>query len=589
MSWSVPLAPLVDGRPHRGPPVEVSGLKGTYGWLTNQTALTPPVTLDWLPNDRVLEGFADWAPSSLANTTTQPPLHYNPAEDPIHISNLHHDVLDPLRQALRSGDVKIKHIIFLKLESTRADVFPLRDDGYIWERILESYGGEIPDQAKERLSKLGRTAERLTGFPSALSKKGDQPKPYGGISARNAYTSGTYTLKSLVGSLCGVTPLVADFNREYKQHIYQPCMAHVLGALNTQTNDTVTDDFTTWPWHSKWMQSVTETYDHQDDLTPKMGYHDIIDKETLNLTGTEEVNYYGYADTVLADHVRAAIDDAERNHRRLFLTHLTGITHHPWGMPGGKYEDLLGPNWNNDNMNRYLNTIGYADGWLGQIIEILQEKGVADETLLVMAGDHGLSLPYDNGITPYDNPRVGNFHVPLLLAHPKLPPVPIESPVINSQIVPTIIDLLIESASLGDDARHAATDLRALYEGQSMIRPLTPEEKGKQDWQFSVMNTGGSWLSVRSADQPYRLVIPLINDVEWRFSNLEVNPHEVMPVIKNFDVNQLAMEVERIHGPFALRWVGEAAHVAQWWVAENWRRYRFDPDQPDEPHAKRAL
>lgn len=184
-------------------------------------------------------------------------------------------------------------------------------------------------------------------------------------------------------------------------------------------------------------------------------------------------------------------------------------------------------------------------------------------------------------MTPYDNPRVGNFHIPIVLAHPNLPPVEIESPVVATQIVPTILDLLIESSSLGDGARHAARDILPLYEGQSMIRSLKQEEKGKQDWQFSVMNTGGSWLAVRSASEPYRLVIPLIDDIEWRFSNLEVNPHELLPPIKDFDVNHLAMEVERIHGPFALKWVGEAAHVAQWWVAENWRRYRFDPEHPD--------
>lgn len=194
----------------------------------------------------------------------------------------------------------------------------------------------------------------------------------------------------------------------------------------------------------------------------------------------------------------------------------------------------------------------------------------------------GLSLPFDNGVTPYDNPRVGNFHIPIVLAHPKLPPVEIEGPVITSQLLPTILDLLIESSSLGDNARHAAQDVRSLYEGQSMIRPLIPQEKEKDDWQFSVMNTGGSWLAVRSATQPYRLVIPLIDDVEWRFTNLEVNPHELMPPIKDFDVNHLAMEVERVHGPFALKWVGEAAHVAQWWVAENWRRYEYDPDNTEK-------
>ena len=144
------------------------------------------------------------------------------------------------------------------------------------------------------------------------------------------------------------------------------------------------------------MQSVTETYDNQHKLTPIMGYDDIIDKEFLdgprsksNLSKSDEVNYYGYADTVLADYLREAIDDAERDHRRLFLTHLTGTTHHPWGVPGGKYEELIGSSWsgNEENMNHYLNTIGFADRWLAQIIEILQEKGIANETLLVMAGD----------------------------------------------------------------------------------------------------------------------------------------------------------------------------------------------------------
>lgn len=397
LSWSIPLAPFVDGRHHRGPPVEVSGLKGDYGWLTNQTALSPPPAFDWLPPTVTLPGFEDWSWHANKNTT-RPQLHYNATQDPLHISNLHEDILKPLREPLANGDINIKHIIFLKLESTRADVFPLREEGYVWQRIQESYKHSVPDDVQERLLKMTHTAERLTGFPSALSKKkGNTPKPYGGLSARNGYTAGTYTLKSVIGSVCGVSPLVADFNQEYKQHIYQPCLAHVLSALNPLSNTTVantTDDYTTWPWRNMWMQSVTQSYDNQDALTPLLGYDDIVDKEKLdrpdakhNDTKTEEVNYYGYPDTVLRQYVREAIDDAEENHRRLFLTHLTGITHHPWGMPNGKYEELLGQGWHNDNMNHYLNTIGFADGWLSDILDILEEKGVANETLLVMAGD----------------------------------------------------------------------------------------------------------------------------------------------------------------------------------------------------------
>lgn len=402
LSWSIPLAPLVDGRHHRGPPVEVSGLKGDYGWLTNQTALSTPPVLDWLPKNGVLPGFEDWAPAKRLNLTT-PQVHYNASQDPIRISNRNEEILQPIQEALEDGSVKIKHIVFLKLESTRADVFPLREDGYVWQRIQDSFGGnKMPKEVKERLAKLTRTAERLTGFPGALTKKGDRPESYGGLSASNAYTSGTYTLKSLVGSLCGASPLVADFNREFTHHIYQPCLAQVLAALDTQTDTSAANhtdnngDFTSWPWHPMWMQSVTETYDNQRNLTPIMGYHDIIDKEWLDNPDHEgrhpdsgEVNYYGYPDTVLRDHVREAIDNAEARHNRLFLTHLTGVTHHPWGMPDGKYEELMGQSWygNNENMNRYLNTIGFADNWINDILEILEEKGVANETLLVMAGD----------------------------------------------------------------------------------------------------------------------------------------------------------------------------------------------------------
>lgn len=102
---------------------------------------------------------------------------------------------------------------------------------------------------------------------------------------------------------------------------------------------------------------------------------------------------------------------------------------------------------------------------------------------------------------------------------------------ISLQIVPTIIDLLIESNSLSANGTNAAKDIRGLYEGQSLIRPLYQEANGMQDWQFSVMNTGGSWLAVRSANRPaWRIVIPLIDDVEWRFTDVERDPQEEHPI-----------------------------------------------------------
>ncbi|KAL4768212.1 hypothetical protein BDW60DRAFT_219933 [Aspergillus nidulans var. acristatus] len=641
LSSALPMTPFAGM--HRPTLGEQAGNIPDYAWLEGKTSLGKPPNWDWMPEE-TLPGFRDWHNNR---------EHYTPSQDPLHLSNLQAPVLDELKDVLASGEVNIKHVILLKLESTRGDVFPLRNGSFIWDKIVDSFDGdEMPESAVRTVANLTRTAEYLTGFDSGFDQYRDgERKSYGGISASNAFTTGTYTIKSVAGTVCGISPLVADFNREYKYHLYNPCMPHVVNALSHQADINNGSDYRTWPWESIWMQSVTDTYDHQDLLTPRLGFRDIYTKERIENPGakhypvkSKEVNYYGYPDTELKEYIRDAFDDAETNKKRLFLAHLTGTTHHPWGMPDDKYENIMGPSFKgkNNDMNKYLNTIGFADRWIAQILDILEEKGVRNETLLVMAGDHGLSLPNDGGITPYSNPHIGSFHVPIVLAHPNLPSIEVKDPVISLQIVPTIIDLLIESSSLGPNSTRAARDIRGLYEGQSLIRPLFQEANGMQDWQFSVMNTGGSWLAVRSAARPqWRIVVPLIDDVEWRFTDIEKDPQEKKPLtsFSFFDLMDtlwreyrddksnnpdghdeelverdgheffkhppppppppghhphhppppgggpppppITITPSRPHPedapwePEVVRWARDAAHMAEWWIADNHRRYGY--------------
>ncbi|KAJ5097983.1 hypothetical protein N7532_004984 [Penicillium argentinense] len=565
--------------------VDVPDLPGDWSWLFNHTALAATPKLDWLP-DKKLPGFRDWRKSQKDKEY----LHYDPAHDPLKISNLDKEVLEPLRDALKGGKVNIKHVFLLKLESTRADVFPLRKESYLGELIQKSYGGEIPDEIEERLANLTRNAARYTNTPSGFNGEEDV-KPYGGMYMRNAYTGDTFTLKSILASVCGIAPLVVDFNREYLHHIYEPCMPQVFNALNHLSNHThdgaKSDDFTTWPWHSTFMQSITDNYDNQDLLIPALGFKDKVtdkkiteDYKAKNGTAPEKYNFWGYPEHELREYFLNALKHAEKKHERVFLTHLTGQTHHPWDMPAGdEYEEYIHSSMFNHNgkVNRYLNTLGVADKWLGEVAEVLEEAGVADETLVVMVGDHGISLIEDGGVTPYDNPHVSNFHVPLVFSHPKLPPINIDSRVTSMQILPTIFDLLVESGSLDKEQTKAIQDLLPLYEGQSMIRETVPAKDGKRDWQFTVMNTGATWLALRSADKPYRLVIPLVPDVEWRFSNVDIDPHE-LDTQQSFNLLPLIDQVARAHDEEAVDWVKEAAQVTKWWVSENWRRYEYEPE-----------
>jgi arylsulfatase A-like enzyme len=210
-------------------------------------------------------------------------------------------------------------------------------------------------------------------------------------------------------------------------------------------------------------------------------------------------------------------------------------------------------------------------------LDLLDEQGVANETLIVFVGDHGISMPENGAVSPYYNPSIGIDHVPLVLSHPLLPAFDIHDAVHSSQILPTILDLLLETGSLNNASRQAASDLVRNYEGQSLIRPLLTknETTGQGNWQFVVVNPGRAVVTARDARYPERhLAIPLIDNVEWRLSNVDEDPMEYDSV-QSFDFTSFTDVVSRRFGNDVAQWVEEGAFVARWWAEENHKRWQY--------------
>ncbi|KAL7941878.1 alkaline-phosphatase-like protein [Trichoderma barbatum] len=513
--------------------------------------------------------------------------HYQASEDPLKLSNLDHDLLLPLHGNL--DGVPIRHVLLIKLESTRKDVFPMKKDSYIWNRLVQSFkNATLPLNAQERLSSLTPTAKYLTGdFNDGFGQETGTLR--GGISANNAFTTSTYTLKSLVGTHCGISPLAADFNVDTDHHIYQPCLPHIFEVLNQldhSGDETSNESFTSFRWKTAFMQSVTMRYDKQDRLMPKIGFTDPLgwwelkdEAAKLGPVNLTDVNYYGMPEVAIEDYLRDIFASAKKNNERVFLSHLTSSTHHDFGIPEDeKYVPLAG-DADHDDLSHYLNAVGYVDRWLNRILQILDEENVADETLLVCVGDHGLSIAERGTITPYSNPHVANYHVPLILSHPKLPHISIDDPVSSIQILPTILDLLLETKSLSTSEAQAVNDMVRNYEGQSLLRPLQKfsEETGQGGWQFTVMNPGGSTIAVRDARQPnWRLIVPVFGNYEWRFTDIKTDPHEQAPLL-SYDYKTILRSVQADFGSDAATWVEEAAIVTRWWTDENYKRWRYTP------------
>src|SRR5699024_1130202 len=113
------------------------------GTLDNATALAKPIQFSWLPKDTPLPGFEDWY--------TEGKEHYSAQEDPLKISNLD----DPLLPALRDinlADVPIRHVMLIKLESTRKDVFPIKKSGKPYTRLAGTHKNKtLPEEANKLL------------------------------------------------------------------------------------------------------------------------------------------------------------------------------------------------------------------------------------------------------------------------------------------------------------------------------------------------------------------------------------------------------------------------------------------------------
>ena len=273
------------------------------------------------------------------------------------------------------------------------------------------------DAVNRELSKLTINTEQLTGEVSGFGpadvggfvpKAGtwrELSKERGGINIVGAFTGSTMTFKSMVGSHCGAQPLPVDFTVEARGHIYQPCIPDILKLFNhnkksqrKESRGTTGKDFNSKPWKSVFVQSITDQYDYQDELNERMGFSEVVVKSTIDNPASkyfppteEESNYFGYPETQVKDYMRDLFLDAEKNNERLFLSHFTSSTHHPWNTPesaGENFDFLKRSGWRSEHeLNRYLNTIRYGDRWIGQVMDMIEEVGVAQETLVVMIGD----------------------------------------------------------------------------------------------------------------------------------------------------------------------------------------------------------
>jgi arylsulfatase A-like enzyme len=132
----------------------------------------------------------------------------------------------------------------------------------------------------------------------------------------------------------------------------------------------------------------------------------------------------------------------DRDRHRPFLAFLNYFDVHD---PYGGDPSYPKPGWAQDNQtDKYDDGVKYVDDYIGRLMRALEQRGLAERTLVMITGDHGESLG-QHGVDTHGAALYWELiHVPLVIWYPGHVPagLRIAQPVSNTAIPATVMDFV---------------------------------------------------------------------------------------------------------------------------------------------------
>jgi len=114
----------------------------------------------------------------------------------------------------------------------------------------------------------------------------------------------------------------------------------------------------------------------------------------------------------------------------------------------------------------YDSEVAYTDHFLGKLLELMEENGFLDDTIVVIHADHGDSFGEHGNVAHGGSLFEEVVHVPLIMYVPGMIPRRVDEPVGLVDVMPTLLDIM----GLPDPGRVQGRSLRRLLEGASLPR-----------------------------------------------------------------------------------------------------------------------
>jgi arylsulfatase A-like enzyme len=240
-----------------------------------------------------------------------------------------------------------------------------------------------------------------------------------GILFENAYTTYPETIKSFFAVHCATLPAL-DSEAETYGRVHTPALGQLLSAAG---------------YRCGLFHSGRFGYLGMDAVIRDRGFDTLEDAGNI---GGERDSSFGIDEESTVRRMLAWIDELPSG-QRFFLTYLPIAGHHPYATPRD------GPFPIDSEIDRYRNALHYADAAVGQLVNGLRRRGLFNDTLFVVCGDHGEAFgQHDGNFGHVLFIHEENIRVPYLIAAPGLLTEPIRVCRVASlaDTAPTVLDLL---------------------------------------------------------------------------------------------------------------------------------------------------
>jgi glucan phosphoethanolaminetransferase (alkaline phosphatase superfamily) len=261
-----------------------------------------------------------------------------------------------------AGSARGLNVVMVSLESTAAQYLPL-------------YGGP-DDGGHDVMPNLSALARRALVFD-------------------NAYSVYPESVKGLFSVLCSTFPAFDSRPEEY-EGVECNSVASVLADAGYRT---------------ALFHSGRFGYLGMEAIIRHRGYQTLEDAGNI---GGNHNSSFGVDEPATVARMLAWIDSLPRG-QRFFLTYLPIAGHHPYATPE------RGPFAGTAEVDQYRNALHYGDASLGTLMDGLRARGLEQDTVWAVYGDHGEAFHqhegnYGHTFLLYDE----NVHVPFLIAAPGL-------------------------------------------------------------------------------------------------------------------------------------------------------------------------